>query len=143
MGYNNFRYARRIDADTLGIYHDDLTQLLTLDKTVANSTQMIGSNVAGHQLVIKPASNAYPSILLKGGLEMYLSYIAGNKLAIRKNAVTVATIHDGGDTLGGVLSLKETTTPGATADFGAIYTKADNELYFQTGAGVEKTITSV
>lgn len=32
MGYNFFRHARRIDADSIGIYHDSLTKFLTLDK---------------------------------------------------------------------------------------------------------------
>lgn len=36
MGYNHFRYARRIDADTIGIYHNDLTKFLTLDKGGVN-----------------------------------------------------------------------------------------------------------
>jgi len=35
------------------------------------------------------------------------------------------------------LNLKEITTPTAKADYGALYTKADNHLYFQDGAGVE------
>ena len=37
----------------------------------------------------------------------------------------------------GSLTIKETTTPTADADYGKIYTKADNLLYFQDGAGVE------
>jgi len=38
-------------------------------------------------------------------------------------------------------ALKETTTPGAVADFGKLYTKNDNCLYFQDGAGSEHTVT--
>ncbi len=38
---------------------------------------------------------------------------------------------------GGVLVLKETTTPTADTNYGKIYTKSDNELYFQDGAGTE------
>ena len=37
----------------------------------------------------------------------------------------------------GSLTIKETTTPTADADYGKIYTKSDNLLYFQDGAGVE------
>lgn len=37
----------------------------------------------------------------------------------------------------GVFSMSETTTPTAIANNGAIYTKADNALYFQDGAGDE------
>ena len=43
----------------------------------------------------------------------------------------------------GLLTLKETTTPTADADYGKIYTKNDNKLYFQDGAGVEHEIALV
>ncbi|GAG63939.1 unnamed protein product, partial [marine sediment metagenome] len=43
---------------------------------------------------------------------------------------------------GGSLHLKECTTPAAIADFGALYTKADNHLYFQDGAGAEHDMGS-
>jgi len=38
---------------------------------------------------------------------------------------------------GGVLSLLETSTPSADGSYGKIYTKNDNKLYFQDGAGSE------
>ena len=41
---------------------------------------------------------------------------------------------------GDALHLAEITTPTAITSYGAIYPKADNNLYFQDGAGVEKTI---
>jgi len=43
----------------------------------------------------------------------------------------------------GKLALKETTTPSADADYGKIYTKSDNKLYFQDGAGVEHEVAFV
>jgi hypothetical protein len=43
----------------------------------------------------------------------------------------------------GKLCMKETTTPTADADYGKIYTKNDNKLYFQDGAGVEHEIAVV
>jgi len=39
--------------------------------------------------------------------------------------------------------LQEITTPTPAADWGAIYTKSDNKLYFQDGAGVEHTVAFV
>ena len=42
----------------------------------------------------------------------------------------------------GVMKFLETTTPSATANYGAIYTKTDNKLYFQDGAGSEKEVTT-
>lgn len=43
----------------------------------------------------------------------------------------------------GVVTVKETTTPTAVADYGKIYTKSDNKLYFQDGAGTEHEIAFV
>ena len=40
----------------------------------------------------------------------------------------------------GLLTLKETTTPTADTNYGKIYTKSDNKLYFQDGAGAEHEI---
>lgn len=42
-----------------------------------------------------------------------------------------------------LLCLAETTTPGAEADHAKIYSKIDNKLYFQDGAGVEHEIALV
>lgn len=39
-----------------------------------------------------------------------------------------------------ILQLLETTTPSAIADNARIYTKSDNNLYFQDGAGVEHVV---
>jgi hypothetical protein len=43
----------------------------------------------------------------------------------------------------GVVTLAETTTPTAVTDYGKIYTKSDNKLYFQDGAGTEHEISVV
>jgi hypothetical protein len=44
---------------------------------------------------------------------------------------------------GGSLILKEITTPTADADYGKVYTKSDNKLYFQDGGGTEHEIAFV
>ena len=41
---------------------------------------------------------------------------------------------------GGALALKEIATPTADANYGKVYTKTDNKLYFQDGAGTEHEI---
>lgn len=43
----------------------------------------------------------------------------------------------------GVITIKETTEPSAVADYGKIYCKSDNKLYFQDGAGTEHEISLV
>ena len=44
---------------------------------------------------------------------------------------------------GGAIALKETTTPTADTNYGKVYTKTDNKLYFQDGAGTEHEISFV
>lgn len=41
------------------------------------------------------------------------------------------------------INIKEISTPVAIPDYGAIYTKSDNGLYFQDGAGVEHLVSVV
>ncbi len=43
----------------------------------------------------------------------------------------------------GILTIKETTTPIADTNYGKVYTKSDNLLYFQDGVGTEHTIAYV
>jgi hypothetical protein len=42
-----------------------------------------------------------------------------------------------------VIKLVEVTTPTAIPDIGQVYTKSDNKLYFQDGAGTEHEIAFV
>ena len=56
---------------------------------------------------------------------------------LRINTRAVGT----GDTVNeGAIGLKEIATPVALADYGKIYTKADNILYFQDGEGAENAV---
>jgi len=50
---------------------------------------------------------------------------------------------EGGKFSGGFIELAEITTPSATADKMKIYSKSDDKLYFQDGAGVEHQIALV
>lgn len=56
--------------------------------------------------------------------------------------IGTSTPNEGLTLEGGVLSVLETTTPTPTTNYGKIYTKTDNELYFQDGAGSEKTVNT-
>ncbi len=47
------------------------------------------------------------------------------------------------DPISGSIHIPETTTPTAKADYGGIYTKSDNKLYFQSGDGVEHEVAFV
>ena len=50
MGYNHFRYARRIDANTIGVFHEDLTRMLKVDKATANTITIQGLEATGKAL---------------------------------------------------------------------------------------------
>jgi len=137
MGYNHFRYARRIDAGAIGIYHNDMVRLLHLDKSVANTTTISGQGITGDNLTVKAnTANVYPYFRLAGN--SYAILDVGSEFIFKRQGSEKARF---GST--GAVHLLETTTPTAIADMCALYTKSDNELYFQTGAGVEKTITTV
>lgn len=92
---------------------------------------------------LNPALDAY-----EYGLDMSGSAGDINTADIRlQNSETIKNTTDGvveisGDIVGasGILSLAETTTPSADASFGKLYTKSDNNLYFQDGGGTEHTL---
>ena len=134
--YNHWRYARRIDADNLGIYHNDGTKMLNIDKGTANLTIIGGGVTTGDDIQLKCNTvNDYPYIKLLGDSAIDLR--TKNFVRIYKELVEQFRF----DT--GAMFLKETTTPTAITDFGALYCKADNKLYFQDGAGAEHTVTIV
>jgi len=67
-----------------------------------------------------------------GGADNFSFYGAGGTLYNASMAKFGAQIH-----------IKEITTPTAIADYGALYTKSDNKLYFQDGGGTEHEVTLV
>lgn len=76
---------------------------------------------------------------------------SGLPLDLAINNVPKATVTAGGDfsLVGelqcedGILRIAETTTPTATTNYGKIYTKNDDKLYFQDGSGAEHEIAFV
>lgn len=65
---------------------------------------------------------------------------SGGQFIVR-NSSSAASVTLNGESA--ALSLLETTTPTVSAGYGQIYTKADNKLYFQDGAGVEHEVAFV
>lgn len=68
-------------------------------------------------------------------------FIVDKSGKIAVNGIPSANENDILLNLDGVMAMKETTTPTADMDIAKIYAKADNNLYFQDGAGVEKTLS--
>ena len=80
---------------------------------------------------------------VEGNTSTHLIFADAGNDNVTINATAVSANYDlmlAGD---GVLGLKETTTPTADTNYGKIYTKTDNKLYFQDGAGVEHEIAFV
>lgn len=66
MGYDHFRYARKIDADNIGIYHSDMTELMRLDKGTANKIRWEGGLGTSKALQIAANTvNPFPIIELE------------------------------------------------------------------------------
>ena len=83
-----------------------------------SSLLQIGSNHAGSEVSISSGVNS-----------------EAIRIDSNQNVGIGTTTPNEGLTLeGGVMSIKETTTPTATTNYGKVYTKTDNELYFQDGA---------
>jgi hypothetical protein len=70
----------------------------------------------------------------------YCFRLDGGYSNVTINAVAVSDDYDLGLCGNGALLLKETTTPTANADYGKVYCKSDNKLYFQDGAGSEHEV---
>lgn len=111
----------------------------------------LGSNLytnAG-SLTRSDATEESCGIMLKGS--GVIDFSTGTSAAVAVSRMTIAADGDvdvvGDLTAGTVgsdaeLILAETTTPAAVANYGKVYTKNDNTLYFQDGAGSEHAITT-
>ena len=82
MGYDHFRYARKIDADVIGLYHNDMTRMLILDKATANKIQLMsGSSVATDKLILRATNAAAtPMIELWGNSKINLNAALNNDI---------------------------------------------------------------
>jgi hypothetical protein len=135
MGYRPFSHGRKIDADKIAIYHNDMTKLLQLDKGTADYLILTGLDSALKTLRLKAC---------EGSVYAYIDIMGGDAIKlVTGHHVEIGSTPDHYLDAAGVHFFNETTTPTPKPNYGAIYTKNDNELYFQTGAGVEKTVTTV
>ena len=147
----------------VGGSNDDTATLWLSDSGSAGESDLVirlPGDVAGSLLKFLNASNALQisfdatgaavfneagndaDFRVEGNTETHgLFYDAGNEnLSINSSAVSAHyDLLLGGD---GVMCLKQTTTPTATADYGKVYCKSDDKLYFQDGAGAEHEIAT-
>ncbi|RLC68398.1 MAG: hypothetical protein DRH97_03250 [Chloroflexi bacterium] len=164
MGYNHFRFARRVgtavqlhditkatmgtislasngDISILAGTGDDISFYSGATRSgrieyASNVTIVLGGAVTGDDLILKANTiDDRPYIALEGDSRILLSANAQTDFSF--GGSLMGRMKPGGDGLGASIHLKETTTPSAVANYGAIYTKSDNHLYWQSGAGVE------
>ena len=92
-------------------------------------------------------TNEGGEIVLKGAAanaDWHADNFAGD-FRLHDGTTTHLRIYQADGTLalvGGRIRLGETTTPTAVDSWGHLYTKSDNELYFQDGAGNEKVVST-
>lgn len=102
-------------------------------------TSIATYQVVANQDDLEFQANTTEKLAYRGGEDLWHAYA---NLVI--NGVYPLT--NGGDLqlLGdGTISMVETTTPTADANHGKLYTKNDNKLYFQDGAGTEHEVAFV
>jgi len=137
MGYNHFRFARRVDANTVRIYKSNLDPIVYL-KEDSGLVTIAGTDTATDDMkLIANTSAARAFIKIDGGGGITMDTTNGS-IAFQKNGTNNIIIANEG-----CINLLETSTPSAVANYGAIYTKNDNKLYFQDGAGTEHTVAFV
>jgi hypothetical protein len=117
-----------------------LVGLLKIDKGSANKIRLYNfSTTATDDLEIRANAGAVaqPRIILNGSGALDLDAPTGSYIAGKINNAEYLRFQ------AGWINLKEISTPTAVTDYGAIYTKNDNNLYFQDGAGAEHTVAFV
>ena len=102
-------------------------------------TKGIGHTSGDDLLIYSNHTDTYPYIELRGNGD--IRFYSKNDFYFYNQTQVFARLDY--ENSGAILYLKETTTPTAITNFGAIYTKNDNKIYFQDGAGTEHEIAFV
>lgn len=130
------------DGDT-GIYEAGANQLgITLNGSIRffiAADEFRGAGVATPSLLNATASATNPVHVFRDDGDTGIGRAAADQLSLIAGGEEGIRLVQ--DTWGCSLHIPEITTPTAITNFGALYTKSDNALYFQDGAGVEHTVT--
>lgn len=134
------------------------TDLIGYMTNASNVTTMTGGNVTGDDFKLKAGyTDDYPYIQLYGNagivneLKATATWVINEETSLRLQystsnqnlnigAVAISNDYDLGLFKDGVLCLKEGATPTADANYGKLYCKNDDKLYWQDGAGVEHEV---
>lgn len=129
VGLGGSSYTLQLAADCTHAWANQpgQTQLALTGLTNTNLGLYMGVDTANEIARIQGAS--YPEV----AMDLVLQPAGGN---VGLGAIPTANMA-GLSIEAGLLTLKERITPTADPDYGKIYPKSDNKLYFQDGAGVE------
>jgi hypothetical protein len=120
---------------------NNLTGIRILDINVGVNNWAIRTD-AGN-IVFNEGGDENTDVRIETNTLAYGLFVDGGNNNVSIGAISVSANYDLGLFNQGVLALKETTTPTADTNYGKIYTKSDNKLYFQDGAGTEHEIAFV
>ena len=135
---NQNRITVNCNASAYGLWIDSVAGGATVD---TRHNEIIVTSVGAAQSANVATGDTWNSVFDK--------ITAASGYAGAGTITLVSSEIDGGLTITGNLSagthveLLETTTPAAVANYGKVYTKNDNKLYFQDGAGAEHEIAFV
>jgi len=110
-------------------------------QNTAEVTTLVTSGIVSVDDTTESTSGITGSIHTDGGLGVAKDIFVGSQVTVGGSGVQAGitlSLHGNG-----ILSMLETTTPSANTNYGAVYTKTDNKLYFQDGAGVEHEVAFV
>ncbi len=120
------------------------------DGSDITATDLLITRAGPSNLSVRDSTNNVETFLFASSVGGIMGTVTNDPLNIQTNNASAIFI-DASQNVGigtatpnetltieaGVLSIKETTTPTATTNYGKIYTKNNNELFFQDGAGTE------
>lgn len=89
MGYEQFRYARRVDGDTVALYNQNLLECLRYKKTAAGVTTVYGQPLTGNSL--RFYSNLIDStgyLFLTPDSYCTLGFVSGQDFRLKDGATT-------------------------------------------------------
>ena len=105
----------------------------------SNVTDYRGGSVSGDALKFRASSaDTFPYLVLTGNSDIEYYLPTTGVINFLYNSVMKQRMGSTGE-----IFIAETTTPTAVTNYGAIYTKNDNKLYFQDGAGAEHEVAFV
>ena len=134
MGYRHYRYFTEATNGIVGKTPGG-QQLIRITHA-SNETVITGAEASGDKLKVQANDADSTNFNMTGGGSITFD-------TSWETSFTASGVLKNKFTNGGALHLNETTTPTAITNYGAIYTKNDNNLYFQDGAGTEHTVAMV